>query len=117
MSEYVGNRTVLHKTRLIIPAGEEAQTSFAIGEWEVNVRIIFEETENPNNSGEIRVEAEDNNAAMRFINWRNSLGTATKKPANFATHSDGRRVTFLAAHWAIGDVNVLELLFFIEGRA
>jgi hypothetical protein len=116
MSARVGKLEVVHTQTLILPEGEEALVGFQVGGWQAKLKVRFEARGEDPSKQAIEVEAEDDHALVKLVNWKNPLGTATTTPVQFATLNTGDLVYFMVAHWLIGGVNLLELQFLLGGK-
>jgi hypothetical protein len=112
----IGNREVVHTFSIIVPDKEDAWVDFNVGQWNINLRIYFTEDKGKD-TGALSLEVLQDIPHLNLINWRNALGTATIKPIELGTTSDGRQLSFMLTHWLIGETNKLDIQFLLGGES
>jgi hypothetical protein len=111
----IGGRKVVHTASMIVPKGEEAEIEFNVDNWNIKLKILFIRNNDSDNANGMSLEVVDNNPQLSLINWSNSLGTATIKPAELGTSNNGKKVSFMLSHWLIGETNKLDIQFLLGG--
>lgn len=103
----VGNYEVVSSYSVICTNTDLIEIPLNIPGAAITVRIRFEYSakSETKRDASLTINAADNNVAeLTFINWENSLGTATKTPVRLATTDNGKgELAFMAAHWLIGE--------------
>ncbi len=112
----VGGREVVHTATLIIPKGEDALVDFDVGQWKISLRILFVSKDKDAEKGSLSIEVVDGNPQLSLFDWNNSLGTATVRPFELGTASDGRKLSVMLSHWLIGETNKLDIQFLLGGE-
>jgi hypothetical protein len=110
----VGKHEVIHTQTLILPDGDDGWIEFDVGTWRARVKVRFESNNQEPVQQTLSIDAEGDHAILRLFNWRNSLGSATTKPVQFARMSGGASVSFMATHWYVGNVNRIDFQFLLE---
>lgn len=112
----IGNKEIVHTTSLIIPKDEEAVIDFKVGNWEIELRLLFKIEKENTKKGIISLEVTDKIPKLILTNWFNALGMATKMPIEFGTTDNGKKLYIMICHWYIGDVNKIDLQFLLGGE-
>lgn len=111
----IGTKEVVFTASLIVHAGADAWIEFTADTWNVKLKLEFVDDADTLKDGTgIVVSAENGHGLIKFVRWKNSLGTANTNPFTLGTTKEGRKVTFSAAHWLIGNVNKMDIQFYIE---
>jgi hypothetical protein len=110
----VGNREVLFNRSFIIPIGEEAVFDTPIGAPGIKIAIRFDDNSSELSPGATWAFA-DKILRITFKGWKNSLGTALKKPAKLGDLGDGRPFGFNIVHYFIGEVHFVTLELYAGG--
>lgn len=110
----VGARSVTHTARLLLPPDEEGFIVFRVQEFTAKLRIVFAIDKESAKKQGIEVVVDGDTATIKFLNWTNSLGSATARPIPLAKLDNGQAVHFMAAHWAVGTMNCLDMQFLLS---
>jgi hypothetical protein len=111
----VGNREVLFNRSFIIPIGEEAIFDTPFIAPGIKIALHFDD-----NSSEPSPVANwaftDQILKITFKGWKNSLGTALKKPTKLGDLGDGRPFGFNIVHYFIGEVHFVTIELYAGGK-
>lgn len=108
----ISNQEVVFFAFILLPNGETGSLEFEVDGWGVKLNIIFiENKDNPEQS--ISISSENDCGLVSFINWNNSLGSATKKPFQLGETQTKRPLLLMASHHLIGTVNQLQMQFML----
>ena len=110
----IGDLQVLYSTILVVPMGETAEIEIPIGTWNLKIELVFEDDDGDNKKSGLRVYPIEDKARILFMNWNNSIGTATIEPATLGHINTGQNISFLAANFRIGSVNKLDFQLLIN---
>lgn len=116
MNSVIGKLEVIGHERLIIPKGSDAWITFLDDKTrsQTRLQIIFEDTQEQAGTKEkktpsIKIKGGTDHGILSFIDWKNSLGTATIEPVRLGQTADGSPMWFMAAAQAIGETRVLDI--------
>lgn len=102
----VGNYDIVRSYSVICTGTDTTEIPLEIPGLTLTVRIRFDYSKNSETKRDASLtinDAGNNIADLTFINWENSLGTATKVPVQLAITDNGKgELAFMAAHWLIG---------------
>ncbi len=110
----IGNNEFVFSQTFILPENEELSLAIPIQGWLIKLIFAFEITNNKNDRG-IRIESKVDHAKIIFLNWDNSLGTATVQPIEIGKHSNGNTLYLMATNYRIGKVNKLDVQILLGG--
>ena len=110
----IGEKKVVYSTGIIIPNNEVAHIEFIYDNNRISMGIrLKQENKTEKSTSTIEVEVVDDQLVWTFINWDNSLGTATTEPIAIATLKDDRTVSLMVACWAVGHISKMDFQFLI----
>lgn len=96
----IGKLEIVDTRTLIVPPNEEVWMTIVAKGWTVKLNIVFEPLGSEHG---VRIEPQKDHARIVFSKWENTLGTATRVPAELGTHSSSEKLYFMAAHYLIGE--------------
>ena len=97
----IGNLEIVDYRSLIVPPGKDMWIDVNLLGWKTKVNILFK-PEAP--EGGVRLEALGDHGRITFEKWDGTLGIATSEPVNFAVHSTGRKIYFMATLYLVGSL-------------
>ncbi|WP_126146820.1 DUF6864 domain-containing function [Synechococcus elongatus] len=112
MGVTVGGRELIEAFSLLVPWGDDAWINFAAGDWDVRIRIIFEDDKD-DQTPRFDFSGKDDHALLCFKNWNSSLPSAIEKPVPLG-QVDGREIVFLFSGYTIGSLKHIDFMFFWE---
>ena len=109
----IGARKIVHTATLIVPKNERAVVEFSVGDWHIELHIVFVTDKLDSNDGAMSIEVIDGKPHLKLSNWKNSLGTATVRPVELGRTREGEPLTFMLSHWLIGEAQKLDIQFLL----
>lgn len=104
----IGNREQIFTTSLLLADDEEATVRVTIGQWHVDLSLVFVAERNGQSPGTVSWSGEGNVVRFHAVGWKNVGGASTTEPAGFGD-VNGRRMYFQLAQHRIGSMNLAHL--------
>ncbi len=108
----IGGREIIQSFSLLVPGSEDAWLEFRADDWNIRLRITFEDDPSTTSS-RFDLTAKGDHAHLSVKNWNNSLPSAIEQPVQLG-QSGNRRVLFLFSGYAVGTLKRFDLCFLWE---